>query len=437
MDKDPQSIAALQEEIARLRQQIADLEQEKTTDKSPSLPPATGSESDIDLTTFQKLVDLSPDGIGLADMQGNLYYANKAFRSMLKLDDSLENITLASFHTPEMLPLIEESIVEVRAHGHWRGELTYLRRDGSTFPGLALVYAMRDETGEMRGLAGIIQDLTLQQQQEQALRASEERFRTIIEKIPAGVCITTRDQLFEYVNPAYCQIYRYRAEELVGKPFTIVVPEENRDLMQRLHDEFMEDETEIRGEWDVQASDGSPLKIMADAAMIQGDDGQPRKATFVIDITEQRRSEEEREILQQQIIEAQRAAIRELSTPLIPLSNNVVLMPLIGSVDSQRAQMVMETLLEGVAEHQAETAIVDITGVSVVDTQVANALIQAAQAVRLLGARVVLTGIGPTMAQTLVHLGADLSSIVTRGSLQSAVVEALAASQSTDTSIVS
>jgi anti-anti-sigma regulatory factor len=68
---------------------------------------------------------------------------------------------------------------------------------------------------------------------------------------------------------------------------------------------------------------------------------------------------------------------------------------------------------------------VDITGVQVVDTQVANALVQTAQAVKLLGAKVVLTGIGPTMAQTLVHLGADLSSIVTQGSLQQGIGYAL------------
>lgn len=148
-------------------------------------------------------------------------------------------------------------------------------------------------------------------------------------------------------------------------------------------------------------------------------------ATIMGSAIQRRLAEEERENLQQQIIEAQQSAIRELSTPLIPLSSHVVLMPLIGSIDSSRAQMVMETLLEGIAIYQADTAILDITGVSVVDTQVANALVQAAQAVKLLGAKVVLTGIGPTMAQTLVHLGADLSNLHTRGNLQSAVVEAL------------
>jgi anti-anti-sigma regulatory factor len=139
----------------------------------------------------------------------------------------------------------------------------------------------------------------------------------------------------------------------------------------------------------------------------------------------QQQREAERVALQEQVIAAQGAALRELSTPLIPISDEVVAMPLIGSIDSARAQLVLETLLTGVAERQASTTIIDITGVSVVDTQVADALIRAAQAVKLLGARVILTGIRPEVAQTLVNLGVDLSGIVTRGTLQSGIAEAL------------
>jgi rsbT co-antagonist protein RsbR len=82
-------------------------------------------------------------------------------------------------------------------------------------------------------------------------------------------------------------------------------------------------------------------------------------------------------------------------------------------------------LLEGISTYQASMAIVDITGVSMVDSQVANMILQAAQAVRLLGAHVILTGIGPEMAQTLVQLGANLSGVRTCGTLESAVAEAL------------
>jgi rsbT co-antagonist protein RsbR len=127
---------------------------------------------------------------------------------------------------------------------------------------------------------------------------------------------------------------------------------------------------------------------------------------------------------QEDMIRAQQAVLAELSTPLIPISERVMVMPLIGGVDSRRAQQVLETLLEGVASSHAQIAILDITGVPVVDTQVADALVRAAQAVKLLGAQVVLTGIRPEVAQTLVGLGTDLASIVTRSSLQSGIAYA-------------
>ncbi len=134
---------------------------------------------------------------------------------------------------------------------------------------------------------------------------------------------------------------------------------------------------------------------------------------------------QESRTLLQEMIENQRKALSELSTPLIPIADDVVIMPLIGTIDSGRAQMVMETLLLGVAQHQSELAILDITGVPMVDTQVAQALMRSAQAVKLLGAKVMLTGIQPQIAQTLIHLGVDLTDITTCGSLQDGIALAL------------
>jgi anti-anti-sigma factor len=143
------------------------------------------------------------------------------------------------------------------------------------------------------------------------------------------------------------------------------------------------------------------------------------------DITERKRAEEERATFHEQIIDAQRSALSELSTPLLPLTDKVVALPLNGIVDTTRAQQMMTTLLEGVTQHKAKFVIIDITGVSVVDTQVARAMVQTAQAVKLLGARVVLTGIHPQIAQTLVEMGADLSGVVTRSTLQAGVAYVL------------
>jgi anti-anti-sigma regulatory factor len=133
--------------------------------------------------------------------------------------------------------------------------------------------------------------------------------------------------------------------------------------------------------------------------------------------TAEQRAQAEARRLQEEVIRIQDATLAELSTPLIPMGDGVVVMPLVGAVDSQRAQRVLRTLLQGVSTHRARAAILDVTGVPVVDSQVANGLVLAAQAVRLLGAQVVLTGIRPEVAEALVNLGADLTSLVTRGSL--------------------
>jgi rsbT co-antagonist protein RsbR len=138
-----------------------------------------------------------------------------------------------------------------------------------------------------------------------------------------------------------------------------------------------------------------------------------------------RAAEAEQLRLQEEVIAAQQVTLRELSTPLIPIARGVVAMPLVGAIDTQRAQFMMEALLEGIVQQQAEHAIIDITGVKVVDTDVADALLRVARAANLLGAQVILTGIGPEIAQTLVTLGADLSAIVTRSNLQSGIAYAL------------
>jgi PAS domain S-box-containing protein len=136
---------------------------------------------------------------------------------------------------------------------------------------------------------------------------------------------------------------------------------------------------------------------------------------------ERQRAEEERTRLSAEIIRVQDEQLAELSTPLIPLTDEIVLMPLIGTVDSKRARRMIEALLHGLTEPRPPVAIIDITGVSVVDTHVANTLVQAAQAARLLGTHVVLTGIRGGVARSLVGLGVELEGLTTRKSLQDGI----------------
>jgi DNA-binding LacI/PurR family transcriptional regulator/anti-anti-sigma regulatory factor len=117
--------------------------------------------------------------------------------------------------------------------------------------------------------------------------------------------------------------------------------------------------------------------------------------------------------------------VRELSSPVLPVASGVIVMPLIGAIDANRAEQILEALLGGISQHQAQTAIIDITGVPLVDTQVAASLVQAIQAARLLGAEVILTGINPELAQTMVQLGVNAQSLTTASNLASGLRRAL------------
>lgn len=130
----------------------------------------------------------------------------------------------------------------------------------------------------------------------------------------------------------------------------------------------------------------------------------------------QRQSEEQLRLLE---------TIRKMSTPVIPVLEGVVVMPLVGSLDTERASMVTEALLAGIERHRARVTILDITGVPIVDTAVANALLQAMRSATLLGVQPVLVGITPEVAHTVVHLGVDLSQIVTRSTLQAGIEYAM------------
>ncbi len=298
-------------------------------------------------------------------------------------------------------------------------EFRLLHSDGKTRIWVNMAVALVDYEGQPSSM-GTLQDITTHKESEQDLRL----FRSMVENSPDGFAISTMDGTIVYVNPAHKALFGF-GERVLSMNVQDFFPPEIKNRMTEVMQTIAQ-KGSWQGEFPHLCHDGSTIESLVTCFLIQNAQGIPtHTAAIVRDIRARKQEEEDRAALQLQVIEAQSAALRELSSPLIPLSEHVVLMPLIGSIDSQRAQLVMETLLEGVALHQADIAILDITGVSVVDTQVANALVQAAQAVKLLGAQVVLTGIGSTMAQTLVHLGADLSSIVTRGSLQNGIAYAL------------
>jgi rsbT co-antagonist protein RsbR len=126
----------------------------------------------------------------------------------------------------------------------------------------------------------------------------------------------------------------------------------------------------------------------------------------------------------ERIIREQQEAIRELSTPVLQVRERLLILPIIGVVDPQRARQLTEQLLRGIRTNRAKVVVLDITGVPYIDSAVANHLVQTVEAARLLGAIVIVTGLSPEIAQTLVNIGVDLGKMNTVGDLQGGIEEA-------------
>ncbi len=260
------------------------------------------------------------------------------------------------------------------------------------------------------------------------LLAERTTLRTIIDSLPDTLYVRDQEGRFVVANQALAHVLGVSSPDaLIGKTDFELFPQalataydrDDRAIMKSGVPLFDKEET-------VPHADGTLRSILTTKIPMHDPQGH---ITGLVgrgqDITERKRAEEERHRLQEALIQAQAETLQELSTPLIPISDTIVVMPLIGRIDTQRANQILETLLTGIQAQQAELAIIDITGVSLIDTKVAHTLLQAARAVQLLGARVVLTGLRPEVAQTLVSLGVDLSTVVTLGTLQSGIAYGL------------
>jgi rsbT co-antagonist protein RsbR len=216
------------------------------------------------------------------------------------------------------------------------------------------------------------------------------------------------------------RLHGWSEEEIIGKHFSGLYPAEDVE------------KDKARGELEVAARDGryedEGWRVRKDGSRfwsnvvltaLRDKDGTLRGFGKVSrDMTERRATVERLRRQAQEILEM-------ATVPIVQVWEGVVLAPLIGTLDSQRTQQLMERLLHRITETSSPVAVLDITGVPTIDTQTAQHLIETIAAVRLLGAEVILTGVRPTIAQTLVHLGIDLANVTTRSSLAAGLRMAL------------
>ncbi len=243
--------------------------------------------------------------------------------------------------------------------------------------------------------------------------ANDDLLRLLVDNIVdyAIVLLDPNGRVLNW-NRAAERLKGYTSDDIVGQHFSRFYTEEDirsgkpqRELDVAAQEGRFEDEG-----WRVR-KDGSRFWANVVVTALRTGDGLLRGyGKLTRDLTERKQAEDK--------IKRQAQEILEMATvPVVQVWEGIVLVPLIGTLDSMRTQQLMERLLQHVADTSSPVAVIDITGVPTIDTQTAQHLIETVSAVRLLGASVVLTGVRPTIAQTLVHLGVDLSHIATRSSL--------------------
>ncbi|MFQ3630204.1 PAS domain S-box protein [Roseiflexus sp.] len=407
-------------ELVRLRRRVAELEEQL----------ARSSASTVSSMTYfdaQHIFDALEMPILYKDVEGRYVGCNKAFATFLgrKRSDIIGKTVydLMPAHVADVHHQVDMNLIRMRATQVYESEV--VTADGERRFARFSKAAVVDAEGNLVGLIGTVQDITEREQAKQ----ETARLMEILENTPDVIGMADTQGRVVYMNKAGRRLRGLSSEsDLDGMQIADFHPAWAAKIIYEEAIPAADRQEHWSGDVAMLNARGEEIPVSQVILAHHDADGKLVYITSIMrDISERQKIERalrEREI-QQQVIEAQRAMLRELSTPLLPISSEVVVMPIIGTVDSARAQQIMETLLQGVAAYRASLAILDITGVMVMDTQVAGALLHAAQSARLLGAQVVLSGIRPEIAQTLVHIGVDMRDIVTCSTLQQAIAFAL------------
>jgi rsbT co-antagonist protein RsbR len=261
------------------------------------------------------------------------------------------------------------------------------------------------------------------------LREQVERagvFQSLVENANDMIILSDLAGTITYANRASARLLEVEhPNDLIGQPFASFISSDDRPKIRDQIAPMLSNNQPWKGTYSLVTTRNNPIPVESSSIPLLNDAGMVFSTGGII------RDERERlaliESLRQSNAEQQHTLelLRQVSTPLMPVIEGILVMPIVGEIDARRASQIMETLMLGVVRAGADTVILDITGVPLVDTNVANALVLAARSVRLLGAQAILVGITPEVAQTLVGLGADLGELLTRGDLQSGITYAL------------
>jgi rsbT co-antagonist protein RsbR len=261
---------------------------------------------------------------------------------------------------------------------------------------------------------------------------SFELLQATIDTFPDPIFVKDREHRWIACNQAFCRLVGQPYDKMIGYGDLDYFPPEQAKVFLDGDNQVMAEGGVLEAEEQVTSTAGEVRTIWTRKFPLRNRQGELLGVCGIItDITAIKARQAQIEQLERAIqdkaaiIEAQAALLDQLSVPVIQVWDGILLLPLIGVIDSRRAGRILENLLEAIGRHAAQVVIVDITGVPVVDTSVASYLVRSVQAAQLLGCRSVLVGISAEIAQTLVGLGVNFSQIATRATLQNGLEYAL------------
>lgn len=273
-------------------------------------------------------------------------------------------------------------------------------------------YGVRAEITDAKdAIDGVAVGLNMLREELQSTTVSRAYLDNIFASLPDALFVTTEHGTIRSVNNAAVDMLGHARRDMVGKPLTEFVP---LDLgSNSIH--------QLRGEELVLVDkQGTSIVVSCSASALYNESKLDGFVCVLHDITGRKRADEERQRLHDELRE-QAELIRRMSTPLIPISDEIMVMPLVGTVDPARANQILESILTGIAANHPRVAIIDITALAAVDADVANTILRAAAASRLLGVDVYVTGMRSEVARTLIETGLDLSGIVTCSTLKTGI----------------
>ena len=364
-------------------------------------------------------IDSIIQGVAFARNDRKIFRANTAIHNLFGYDAESKEMVGLDFNAlfPEgMEDRVRTEIMPAIMQGGWRGETPGSKKDGSIIMLDTSITPVYDDQGEIIGTAGIVSDISER-------KASEEEraiLESAIDTASTGIVIAGVNGTIVRANAAINEMLGHSADsdDLFGMNLDFALTDESKDIFKEEIIPAME-EGGWRGDLQLVTADTDIIDVDASISPVMNNEGEMVAiAAMVTDITEQREME--------MILQEQNQAMMEMSTPVITLWDEIVMLPLVGTIDDDRAMQMTERLLEAIVGYEARVAILDVTGVAVIDTSVARNLLKAVDAASMLGAKVVVTGFSPSAAQTLAQLGVDFASLMTQGSLRAGIAQAFA-----------